>query len=187
MTVSIHIRELRKKWNILQTVLKEDLLWTIKELRSAANRQSGLEPDEKVGRKRVRFARRCEQLAKKLVVRAQRAWVEVKELAKTDLGPARTAEDLAHSQHQFDDLERQLFSKEFRQSLDRFGRKNREGWDQWARQLAETIERCRLPMYDLSLALGQCWRAHSARLETTTVSVRATGIGRQVRYRNRRK
>ncbi|MGH2733643.1 MAG: hypothetical protein ACRDJG_12040 [Actinomycetota bacterium] len=65
-------------------------------------------------------------------------------------------------------------------ALASLGQERKGEWQAWAHNVIEEVERCRDPLHEVSRALLACWEEIAERVGTTTVSVRATGIGQQL-------
>jgi hypothetical protein len=64
--------------------------------------------------------------------------------------------------------------------LARLGHERGGEWRAWATSVKAALEDCRQPIFDVNQALFRCWQDLTERVGMTSVSVRATSIGRHV-------
>ncbi len=66
--------------------------------------------------------------------------------------------------------------------LKQLARERRGGWPGWSTEVTQSIERCRAPVHEANQALFVCWQELADRAGATNISVRAMGVGTQVKY-----
>src|SRR5262245_12571920 len=65
--------------------------------------------------------------------------------------------------------------------LMRLGQERKGEWRAWAGIVKGNIERCQQPLHEITLALCRCWQEVAEQTGKSSVSVRTTNIGQQIK------